>query len=565
MKKTTFFIAFLMFSFFNQAYGQEWTDEFTFYEKGSTTKKKTFKLWLPNGSESIAGLVITDGVSHDSNFATDGIVREACRQKKLGVLQIIGAHYGTFGRETESPYTTTDKLGDGYANFEEEFLACLDSLARRNGHPEIKYAPFLSFGHSTSGIFARSIAWWNPDRALGVIIYKSGKFLKPKWAANDADLKNVPVLFFPGEYEQASPNHGGCVDNYGAESMEVQWQGNRDSTVSWNARGYLLNVVAQPMDPSLGLTSGSCYTTNTGWSGCGVSHPACNMHTIWVGGTAYRGLEARELLASFITKVAEARIPANTYPTNGFMTLKPIDKKNGVFATSTEIRTSFIDPDLSQSPKLFYYYDECPVDPDSNFYFLDHEFALDWLYYMNNNGAYNGANLGYVPVVSNPIFELTSATTLAIKSPSVGSEIYYTIDGSTPSKSSTLYTEEINFINPANFVAKAIAYKTDPKYNFEWRPSTLKSVTIVDGTVSIKAVNTKESFSVSPNPCVDILAIKSNKVITETVYIYTITGQLIKSLANSSRTNELNIVVSDLTPGFYILYIGDEKAKFIKN
>ncbi|NDP19990.1 MAG: T9SS type A sorting domain-containing protein [Paludibacter sp.] len=563
MKKTSFLIVFLMFSFFNQAYGQ-WTDQFTFYEKGSTTAKKTFKLWLPNGSESIVGLVITDGVSHDTNFATDGVVRQACSDKKFGVLQIIGSHYGTFGREYESPYTTTDKLGNGYATFEEEFLGCLDSLARRNGHPEIKYAPFLSFGHSTSGIFARSIAWWNPSRALGVIIYKSGKFLKPKWAADDADLKNVPVLFFPGEYEQASPNHGGCVTNKGVESMEVQWQGNRDSTVSWNARGYLLNVVAQPIDPLLGYTPSDCYTTNTSWSGCGTSKPECNMHTIWAGSDPYRGMEARFLLASFITKVADARIPANTYPTNGFMTLKSIDKKKGVFATSTEIRTSFIDPDLSQSPKLFYYYDESPVNPDSSFYFLDHEFALDWLYYMNNYGAYNGANKGYVPVVSNPIFELTSATTLAIKSPSVGSKIYYTTDGSTPSKSSTLYTNEINFFNPANFVVKAIAYKTDPKYNFEWRPSTVKSVTIVDGTASIKTVNTEESFSVSPNPCADILAVKSNKIIAETVYIYTQTGQLVKSLTNSSRTKELNIVVSDLTHGLYILYVGDAKAKFIK-
>jgi len=450
--------------------GQNWTLEYTFLQSNSS-KTKTFQLWLPEGSVSIRGLVMTNSVSNDKEFATSAVIRNAAASKDLGVLRIIGAHYSTFGAESQGqgPEKISDRLGEGYATLAEEFLGILGKLADETGHPELRHVPFLTFGHSTSGIFARNIAWWKPERCFGVIIYKSGKYTKPQWARPDATLKDIPLMMFPGEFEQGAPGHHGCVYTFGTESMEVQWWANRDSVVKFNTMGYCGMVTAQPLDPSLGIDT--CFTTTTRWSGCGTNHPACNMHTQWVG-SEYRGEQALNLLAQFITKAADMRLPQEP-PLTKPRPLKSIDKTEGVFVTTTELRHKIIEADLSSAPKMIYHYEEFPGDPDTVFWFFDHEFALDWMYYMNDAGAYTGSNKGYIPMVSEPVISVVQ-NRVSITSPTNNAVIYYATDGD-PARDRDGIPYSGPFTLAEDESVRAIAFKRDDTYDFDWRPSKVVS------------------------------------------------------------------------------------------
>jgi hypothetical protein len=74
---------------------------------------------------------------------------------------------------------------------------------------------------------------------------------------------------------------------------------------------------------------------------------------------------------------------------------------------------------------------------------------------------------------------------------------------------------------------------------------------------------TDAPFSVYPNPVTGQIAIRAEKPIREALFLYDISGKLLKKYTNIA--NDSNIDISDLEKGVYILQIGSAVQKIIVN
>jgi hypothetical protein len=144
-------------------------------------------LLLPAGVKVIRGLLI-GGQTWTSNAP----VRTALAEEGLGLLY-YGNPDGLF-------YYVTNGSGP---RLERD----LKALAEKSGHPEVAFAPWMTIGYSTSGITCRNIAYWNPDRVIGVMHMMSGNF-QAHIQDLRASLAGVPFLVGNGECEQYGPDGG---------------------------------------------------------------------------------------------------------------------------------------------------------------------------------------------------------------------------------------------------------------------------------------------------------------------------------------------------------------------
>jgi hypothetical protein len=89
----------------------------------------------------------------------------------------------------------------------ERLEKALAELAKVSGHPEVEFAPLLTAGHSTDGIFCRNVAYWKPHRAIGVLMLKSGNF-HHNIEDMSRSLAGVPLIMISGEFEEYGPEGG---------------------------------------------------------------------------------------------------------------------------------------------------------------------------------------------------------------------------------------------------------------------------------------------------------------------------------------------------------------------
>jgi hypothetical protein len=144
-------------------------------------------LLLPAGVEKIRGLLIGGGT-----WTSNEPVRTALAEEHMGLL-LYGTPDGLF-------YYKTHESGP---RLERD----LKTLAEKSGHPEIAVVPWMTIGYSTSGITCRNIAYWNPDRTIGVMHMMSGNFQQHVQDPR-ASLAGLPFLVVNGECEQYGPDGG---------------------------------------------------------------------------------------------------------------------------------------------------------------------------------------------------------------------------------------------------------------------------------------------------------------------------------------------------------------------
>ena len=98
------------------------------------------------------------------------------------------------------------------------FDALLAALAQASKHPELVHVPWLTAGCSTTTITARNIAYWKPERCLGVIHFAGGNMHQSLPPA-PCSLAGIPLLAVNGEWECFGPE-GGIRPEYG---RQTQW------------------------------------------------------------------------------------------------------------------------------------------------------------------------------------------------------------------------------------------------------------------------------------------------------------------------------------------------------
>jgi hypothetical protein len=292
-------------------YAQDWT-----YRIGpDTLNNKSYYayLWIPpSAKEGIMGLIMAPQISSEWQFVRNPDIRKAANNQKLAIIY--------FSPSRVSVLSAADTT---------YLLNTLSEFARVSGYQEIKYAPWLLFGHSTGCLFAMYSAYWKPERTFGVICYKGGIVPKPAWF--NGSIEGIPVMGVQGEFEE--------YDN----SQEV----NATDHSSVALRNDVLNYRKVSPDKNLILA--------TILPGEG--------HMLWTE-------QGIKIIAEFIEKAARYRLPQKDYACSGPVKLTSLNPVDGWAASG--------DPHKNISGVKIGRMKEFP-EQDSCYWFFDKEFANHWL------------------------------------------------------------------------------------------------------------------------------------------------------------------------------------------
>jgi hypothetical protein len=182
------------------------------YERGADSRGKggapgELLFWMPPVRGTLRGLLILGQLGIEGELVSSPEVRRACADAATAIAYFVPHISGVFHYWEER---NTDR---------QRLLDALDDLALRVGHPEIRRVPWITAGHSTAGIFARNVAFWQPERVAGVIHVKSGNFWQREHLPPGASLGGVPLVALNGQFETFGPE-GGIRPEWG---RQTQW------------------------------------------------------------------------------------------------------------------------------------------------------------------------------------------------------------------------------------------------------------------------------------------------------------------------------------------------------
>ncbi len=171
--------------------------------RGRERRPGSVSLWLPPDTPVVRGIILCDHIVIGTRLARDRRIRYTAAKHGLAII-----------RQFDSTFTEADapEVLQGY-------LGTLAKLAQR---PELDRIPLLTIGHSTGGIFARNVAYWQADRVMGIIHIKSGNMhhgLRPE----SRSLAGVPFLAINGELEDCGPEGGGERGIRSEYNHQTQW------------------------------------------------------------------------------------------------------------------------------------------------------------------------------------------------------------------------------------------------------------------------------------------------------------------------------------------------------
>jgi hypothetical protein len=169
---------------------------------GKPRDPSKISLWLPKPGKPVRGLVLVHDIVIGAKLALDPDFRAAAAGEKLGIV---------FFEKFDGLFETSKGAGTA-------LTTALEDLAQQTSQPEIARVPWFTIGHSTAGIFARNIAYWKPDRVIGILHIKSGNMHQHR-PNPEATLAGVPFLAINGQFEEFGPE-GGIRPEYG---RETQW------------------------------------------------------------------------------------------------------------------------------------------------------------------------------------------------------------------------------------------------------------------------------------------------------------------------------------------------------
>ena len=297
---------------------QQWTLADTIMEKG---KPLPFRMWIAPGTKHVRGLILAAEVRAEEAFVINPAIRKVAAEQNLAIIKTDGKAFAMFDLNKGE-----DVL----------FLKVLQKCAARSGFPEIEFAPWLTFGHSTAGHFAKNLAYWKPERTFGILYFKSGQFHFPIWTKPGTSLHNIPILTISGQLEEFGP-HGTLLPG---ETPQSQWFAIRDTLMQLRQAGHLVSMIVEPIEGHFCLSQ-----------------------------------KVADYMALFIKKASQSKIPANTFATMAPVRLNEIKESQGVLS-DTCISKLIAHPDCSFS-NLYMPFNKFP-NKKISFWHFDKEMAKAW-------------------------------------------------------------------------------------------------------------------------------------------------------------------------------------------
>ncbi len=302
-------------------------------------------LWLPEGVDTVRGLIVSDSIRHGGTVCRDPHVRRAAADKKMGIL--------FFDPALDSVFDWVDRDSD------DRLLWTLEQLAEQTGRPELKFVPWLTVGHSTGGIYARNVAYWRPERVIGILHLMSGNLqdglhhlredhLEEHPESRFRTLAGVPFLAINGEYEEYGPMGGdlgaGLRERY---SLHPEDKRKRNQTQWVMIRMQLLDRRRKNPDNLMALV---------------VNRDGG--HTSW-------NEDMSKLSAQFVRSAADARLPEDP-PADEVVHCKPLTAADGWL----------MDPDIKDPEHSPADYEDYPGDKTLAFWLPDEAMARAvWRYH----------------------------------------------------------------------------------------------------------------------------------------------------------------------------------------
>lgn len=130
---------------------------------GKPAHRFTAYLWIPPSARAVRGLIVTQQNVGEQPFVEHPAIRAACAKNDLAILWCCPAIDLRFENDREAAVRLLEEV--------------LRELGARSGYPEIARAPWITFGHSTTTTFARTLAEARPARTLAIISAKGGIML----------------------------------------------------------------------------------------------------------------------------------------------------------------------------------------------------------------------------------------------------------------------------------------------------------------------------------------------------------------------------------------------------
>jgi hypothetical protein len=247
-------------------------------------------LWLPPNEKAIRGLLVGSKTMLEGTIEKAPEIRAALIEKKMGALFLDpspGLMYSN--APTDPPY---------------DLERCLTLAAEKSGHPELAFTPMLTVGHSTGGIFCRNVAYWQPDRVIGVLHVMSGNF-QDKIADTSRSLAGVPLLAINGEFEKYGPAGGDLGAGLRSE-YSLNADKKKENQTQWlMVRMQILDRRRKNPNNLMGL----------------VVHRGKG-HTDWSDAMS-------ALAAQFIRSSADARLPKEIATGNAIVKCNPLRAEDG--------------------------------------------------------------------------------------------------------------------------------------------------------------------------------------------------------------------------------------------
>lgn len=261
--------------------------EFTNYVETSDCK---FRMWVPPTCQSVRGVLLAFNQMQEI-VSLDQAVREACLIEDLAIVWANNI----------KDFSTVD--------------AGLKALAEASGMPEIATAPFATIGHSTAGIWCRTLALEKPERCFGIIQMNAVDY------AENEKLKDIPWI---------------TIKN-GAEETDDTWL---------QARDYIINGKADS------------------WTS--PRENGCHMALISLIGGGHFGWSPFEskLVAAFIQKAAHYQIA------KGGQEITRIPEDKGWLTDTATVSEPQYEPAS---------YEDYQGDKTKAFWHMDEEYAKMWL------------------------------------------------------------------------------------------------------------------------------------------------------------------------------------------
>ena len=157
---------------------------------GANFDKAEFRLWLPDGTASLRGIVaLMPGSNGDGRAAVQDTVWQAFATRNK--VALVAAHL------TDKPHDQNfiEEYVDVSRGSGQAFLDALGKFAVASKHPELASAPFLLWGMSAGGEFNYEFVAWKPERVVAFVVNKGGIYytaLAPRAA------RDVPGILFVG-------------------------------------------------------------------------------------------------------------------------------------------------------------------------------------------------------------------------------------------------------------------------------------------------------------------------------------------------------------------------------